>query len=517
MSCCRRKCLHEPASRTPGGCRPVADLRGHALLGIIAAIGTAGAVAALPLINLVHGPKQPDALRLPGYRRPLPVPTGRRSQAIAGMIVLIMVGVIMWMPAWVGLLAMLLAVLGLTVNLGMAFRSRRSRGALRERIRKAVAGYGPRFVIYTGRRNDASYQLAMWVPTLERLGVRYLVVLRHSEALRSTRAVTRAPIIVLPTGSDLDAIMVPGLQVAFYVNGIAENSTFVNYRSLTHVYLGHGDSDKELSVHPMHGMFDKVFVAGQAAIDRYQQAGVVIAREKFVIVGRPQLAQLDRARRPIASIKAPRVLYAPTWRGYNAQTTLSSLPVGPQIVSALIARGAVIRFRAHPFSWLGARERADVAAVDELLRRDREAAGRPHRLAAEGRETTSAEDFDSSDALITDIGSVLVDYFATGKPYAVVLPPGRHPDTAHGKWPSTEAAYLIDYDLVAANGSAACTDVLADLLGDDPLQDRRPTVAQHYLGEDPGDDRVFLAEVRKLLDGRHQHRHGDQQAVANRR
>lgn len=493
----------------------LADLRGHGVLGLIAALGTAGAVAALPLLNLVHGPRQPDAVALPGYRRPLPVPTGRRSQAIAGTIVLIMVVVIMQLPAWVGVLVMLLAGLGLIANLAMAYHSRRTRGAQRERIRTAVARYGPRFVIYTGRKNDASYQLAMWVPILERLGVRYLVVLRHPEALRSTRTVTRAPIIVLPTGSDLDSIMVPGLQVAFYVNGIAENSTFVNYRTLTHVYLGHGDSDKELSVHPMHGMFDKVFVAGQAAIDRYQQAGVLIAREKFVIVGRPQLAQLDRARRPIAEISSPRVLYAPTWRGYNAQTTLSSLPIGPHLVAALIERGAVIRFRAHPFSWLGARERADVSAVDELLKRDREANGRPHRLAAEGRETTSAEDFDSSDALITDIGSVLVDYFATGKPYAVVLPPGRHVDTAHSRWPSTEAAYLIDYDEVQSRGAQACRPALTDLLGDDPLRDRRPEVARHYLGEDPGDDRVFLSEVRRLLDGEPDQRPGGTRQISN--
>ena len=69
-------------------------------------------------------------------------------------------------------------------------------------------------------------------------------------------------------------------------------------------------------------------VAGQAAIDRYDQAGVTIPASKFVIVGRPQMSPLQRADRPIAEIDPPTVLFAPTWRGYNAQTTLSSLPVG---------------------------------------------------------------------------------------------------------------------------------------------------------------------------------------------
>jgi hypothetical protein len=479
----------------------LADSRGHGVLGLIAAIGTACEVVTLPLLGAVHGPKQATVDQLPGFRQPLPVPTGRSSQAIAGVIVLIMVLVLALLPDWVGFVIMLAAGLGLIANLAMAYRARRGRHRLRGQIRHAVAEYGPRFVIYTGRRNDASYQLTMWIPILERLDVPYLVVLRHHEALRSTKAATHAPIVVLPSGSDLDAIMVPSLKVAFYVNGIAENASFVNYRNLTHVYLGHGDSDKELSVHPMHGMFDRVFVAGQAAIDRYDRAGVIIPESKFVIVGRPQMAQLEHADRPISEIDPPTVLFAPTWRGYNAQTTLSSLPIGPAIVTGLIERGAVVHFRAHPFSWLGARERTEIIAIDDILRRDRESSGRAHRLGSEGRHATVAEAFNGSDALITDVGSVLVDYFATGKPYAVVLPRGQEIDGAREALPSTEAAYLICYDGVSEHGASGCAEALDGLLSTDPLADSRAAVAQHYLGDHPGDNQPFLDEARKLIDG----------------
>ncbi len=433
----------------------LAIARDRGLLGIVAAVGAAAGFAALPLVNAVHGPQRPDAVNLPGYRRPVPVPTGRAGQGIGGVMVLVITLSLLRLPAWTSLLIMILGGLGLVINLAMAYRSRRGRQAQQQRIRRAVEQYAPRFVIYTGRRNDASYQLRMWIPVLERLGVAYLVVLRHPEAVRSTVTTTTAPVVVLPTGSDLDAILVPGLRVAFYVNGVAENSTFVNYRSLVHVYLGHGDSDKQLSVHPMHGMFDRVFVAGQAAIDRYRQAGVVIPREKFAIVGRPQTAGLGRADRPIEEVTEPTVLFAPTWRGYNAQTTLSSLPVGPAVVSALARHGATVRFRPHPFSWLGAVERAEIAAVDEVLRRDRERSGRAHRLAGEGRTDALADDFDASDALISDVGSVLVDYFVTGKPYAVVLPPGQPAATAGADLPSTAAAYLVESGEISRRGADA--------------------------------------------------------------
>lgn len=477
----------------------IAVLRGCGWPAVVAAVGTAAVLAGWDLIRIVRGPEPAQAYRLPGYRRLRPLPSGRAGNGIIGLIVLIMVLLAWLLPGWVQLIGMLVAAAALLIMLRVAGNRRRHSGRHRDLLRTAVAEHHPRFVIYTGRRNDASYQLSMWIPVLERLQLPYVVVLRHREALESTLAVTTAPVLVLPSGSDLDVIMVPGLSVALYVNGVGENSSLVNYRELTHVYLGHGDSDKELSVHPMHAMFDRVFVAGQAAIDRYARAGVIIPAEKFVIVGRPQVAALARADRPIGRIQPPTVLYAPTWRGYNARTGLSSLPVGPTIVRALLKRGSVINFRPHPFSWLGAGERAQIAGIDELLRKDRESSRRPHRLAAEHRRATVAEDFDASDAMITDIGSMLVDYFATAKPYAVVLPPGQQASTARQDFPSTRSAHLIEYAALSGPIADRLDQLLDELLDTDPLAADRPAVASYYLGDHPNDEAPFFAAVRSLL------------------
>ena len=96
------------------------------------------------------------------------------------------------------------------------------------------------------------------------------------------------------------------------------------YRGLTHIYLGHGDSDKEISAHP--ATHEKIFVAGQAAIDRYSAHNVVIPAEKFYIVGRPQLDGVLSGVRERGADEPLTVLYAPTWLGYNKASTLSSLP-----------------------------------------------------------------------------------------------------------------------------------------------------------------------------------------------
>ena len=73
-------------------------------------------------------------------------------------------------------------------------------------------------------------------------------------------------------------------------------------------------------------MYDQIFAAGAAAIRRYADHGVRIPAEKFRIVGRPQVEQVQPAATPIAKVAQPTVLYAPTWRGHVEETMLYSLP-----------------------------------------------------------------------------------------------------------------------------------------------------------------------------------------------
>lgn len=491
------------------------------VLDVATALGVVLMLLALPVVALLDRQPRLVVSGLPGLRSTQPRPSVRLLRVGAGAVLLLVLT-----SLGLGWSILALVLIGV-VDIAMVLIVLRLRKELSRRPHRraaftaALVGYQPRFVVYTARRNDASYQLAMWLPQLEKLGLPYLVVVRHAEAIAHAREVTTAPVICCPTGADLDAVLVPGLLAAFYVNGVSENTNFVLYRQLQHVYLGHGDSDKEMSVHPMHAMFDRIFVAGRAAVERYEESGVQIDPEKFVIVGRPQLAGLRRASDPQAIEKAAvratsapsRVLVAPTWRGYNAVSSLSSLPIATRVVAALLAAGAEVVFRPHPFSWLGA-EQEQIEAVDALLRADRTATGRQHRLAADNRDATLSENFDDADALVTDIGSVLVDFFATEKPYAVVLPGGLDPARAPERYPSTSAAYRIgaaQFDPTplrtnqqpstpAANSSTDRPDWVHELLVEDPKSAERAVVRQHFLGDRPGDDKPFLNAARAMLD-----------------
>ena len=161
----------------------------------------------------------------------------------------------------------------------------------------AVADYGPEFYVYTSRPDDASYQIQMWLPYLERTGRRFIIIARTNVAARAIIANTSAPVITRRSLADLDRLIVPSLQGGVLRERLVRQRGAGAVPQLSHVYLGHGDSDKPPSYNPTHAMYDKVFCAGPAAIDRYGAHGVDIPRAKFEIVGRPQVESVQPARR----------------------------------------------------------------------------------------------------------------------------------------------------------------------------------------------------------------------------
>src|SRR5699024_9935482 len=167
----------------------------------------------------------------------------------------------------------------------------------------------------------------------------------------------------------------------------------------THVHLNHGDSDKPSSYHPMIAMFDQVFVAGQAAVDRFARHGVVVPQEKFVRVGRPQVADIvDHTVDPLPG--APTVLYAPTWRGGVRDMSFSSLPRGERVVQALLDAGVRVIFRPHPYWRRDKGSAAAVARIDALLAAA-STPERPHVTSDRAATASIVDNINRSDALVT--------------------------------------------------------------------------------------------------------------------
>jgi hypothetical protein len=362
-------------------------------------------------------------------------------------------------------------------------------------LARALRRHQPEFLIYFSAPPGSEYQIMMWLPYLERIGRPFLVLLREAEFLAPVAAATRAPVVVCPTPRAVDEAIVPSLRVAFYVNHGALNSHCIRFTQLTHIQLHHGDSDKAPSANPLTAIFDRIFVAGQAAIDRYERAGVVIPREKFVIVGRPQVEAIEVCDTHIRDRTDHTVLYTPTWTGHFADTDHCSLPIGEPLVRALLARGVTVILRAHPYTSQNPVSARQLAKLEEILAEDRSRTGRPHRWGTEATRKLSLVDcINHADALLSDVSGVISDFLFSGKPFAVTDMARRGDDFTRA-FPLARAAYVVRADL------SGLDEVLDGLLERDPLVEVRRRLRTEYLGDFPADRyaEAFLDAARREL------------------
>ncbi len=452
---------------------------------------TAGVMIVLlmaePLIGFVTRPVM-SARNLPGLRQP---PLARIPEPVflAGGVALCLIAAhqISLAPLIAAGLALASAVIGLGLAGYQLVRERR-KSSLRE-IRTALIEYRPSYAWHFHGTTQGAYQLRMWLPYLERTGERGILIARDPRFSSHAAGIDNLPVILVRSTEALEQLIVPGLRTFFYVNNHARNADGVRFGGLTHVHLGHGDSEKPASYAATTAMFDRIFVAGQAGVDRFARHGVLIPREKFVLVGRPQVEHLQVRPESTTPPAQPVVLYAPTWRGSLGDSLFGSLRSGESIVRALLRAGATVWFRPHPYDYRDAASRVLINRIDTLLAAD---PSRPHRSSEQTREDSVFDCLNASDALVTDISSIASDYLYTNKPFALV-DTGVAADV-DSTYPLVKAAYLLS--------TAADLDMqIAAFLGEDRRGPARAEIRNYYLGGWPAADYadVFVTAARAAM------------------
>jgi hypothetical protein len=442
-------------------------------------------VMAEPLVKTLLSTTKVVVRNLPGVP---PVPRAPFSPGwiAAGNVLAIVVAAVvaaLGAPGW-ALLVPALATVPLTLlTLRHALRATAASKRIERDTPAALRAYAPAFVVYYATVQGARYQLGMWLPYLERLDKPYVVITRNPATVAEIARMTKAPILVPRTdkkmSDHLDSMVVPSMKAAFYVQGSAANSTFQRY-PMTHVWLNHGDSDKQANYHPRHATYSKLFVSGQQGVDRYAAHGIEVPPGRFEIVGRPQIETIMVRDEPLPPGTPRTVLYAPTWKGGRPSTNYSSLPNGLTMIKAVLERGSTVIFRPHPLSYNDRTDAARIKAIHELLAADRTASGRQHVWGKKAeKEWDVAACFNASDALITDVSSIASDYLASGKPFAMcaVLSSG---EAFTAEFPMARVAYVIEPDL------STLDEALDHLHGDDPLADKRLAYRTYCLGENIG-------------------------------
>lgn len=398
-----------------------------------------------------------------------------------------------WMPPALDLAtAAVVALLALGWLVWTALQARglhAARGRWSDALVADLSAQDPAWLVYVslGAR-QSRYIVNQWLPALDALPRAGFLLVREANQLIPLAATTN-PVVYAPGTRDVERLTLPSLRVAFYLAYGERNSTLLREPRLRHVMLAHGDSDKATSASALIRAFDETWVAGQAAIDRFTAAGVDLGPERFAVIGRPQVAGL-----PVGpTTRTPKVLlYAPTFEGYYAQTTLSSLDVlGVELVRRVLATHPEVRvwFRPHPASGVARPSMlAAIAEIDAMLR----AAGDGNLVVAD-RGLSLPECLAGADVLVSDVSSVISDYLSTERPVIVCNPAGLPASDFVAAYPSQASSYLLGADLAGLDA------ILTHALTDDPLREARIAMKRHVLGDPPGGPQAaFAANVARI-------------------
>ncbi len=293
-----------------------------------------------------------------------------------------------------------------------------------------------------------SYQLIQWLEVLEVLRTQHPVgiVVRDADVAALLAERTSLSIFLAPTFSELTELYAAlDASVVLYCNNSPLNFQSLVDGRMLHVHINHGESDKQSMASNNAKAYDRVFVAGEAAVQRHLDGLMEFDTSRLVRIGRPQL---DLHPTPLLAPTTRRtVLYAPTWEGdadYNDYTSVDT--IGPEVVRRILDVADVrVVYKPHPkvttslAPAIQAGHLAILSLMSDAVAREPDAG---HTTVLTGNILAVMPD---CDAMVTDVSSVGLDwlYLRTDKP---ILITDRHQDTDRfrDEVPVSHCADVID-------------------------------------------------------------------------
>lgn len=356
----------------------------------------------------------------------------------------------------------------------------------------ASVAWQHRVMVFFADTRDSLYQIDGWYEPLRALDAEHgvVVVCMDSRTAAAVREASGLEVRTVAQDATLEGLLErSALRLCLYVNHNPLNFIPLRFRSLAHVSLLHGDSDKIVSVSNQVKAYDFAFVAGQAGADRLARYVPFFDAERHcLVIGRPQLdvapTDAGAGRRPGSTT----VLYAPTWEGAGPTVAYGSVAThGRAIVRSLVDAGHAVVYRPHPLSGVrdGAYGEADAEVRAAVVAAAEAEPGAGHRVSTGG---ALQRDMDAADLLICDVSAVASDWLPTTRPLLVTVPAAPTTKVA-------ETRMLSTVPRLRAEDAATAGAVVSDQIGSDPGRQQRVELIEYYFGDvSPG------AATRRFLE-----------------
>jgi len=370
-----------------------------------------------------------------------------------------------------------------------------------ERIFKNVESYEPSFVLYFSASDESFlYQISQWLPHLRNSGHRFIVITREGILFEPlVDLCEEIPVLQISQMGDLEKVIGSSVKGAFYVNPGMKNSHLIRLRNLTHIQLGHGESDKLASSAKTMRLYDIVAVAGLAAVNRFTDAGVNIHESQLRIIGRPQHKNLSITE-PNVPVKS--ILYAPTWESPDKSNNYSSVKeFGIPLLRFLINEypDLQILVKIHPLTGsVNPSLHNKIKEMEEMLldaNQSRTSSSQnQHRFMGVRSQDSINDVFEEADAMICDISSVLGDFLCTLKPTFLFDVQNIGEKILSEEYPTTRGSYYIP-------SVAELPSIIESGLVNDIKREERLEAAEYIFGERGKDSEAkFFALLNEIAN-----------------
>ena len=346
------------------------------------------------------------------------------------------------------------------------------------------------FIIHCGEGLNAGLnQLIPWIPVFLKSEANFLILVRNIPLFDELKK--NYPWLYIAYAKrviDIDELiqLMPDVTHVFYPSSTGNNIHLVRLNHLNHIFIGHGDSDKAASAHKALRLYDEIWTAGQAHIDRFAKSNFNTNHMTFLKVGRPHLAKVIEN----SKVKPERfnLLYLPTWEGIVEEANYSSIHLSGQIlreVSQLISSQVVIKF--HPLSGNRNQVLKNIRQQTEnIILQDSIDA----RVLAPTIEIS--QEIPNNKLFICDISGVVTECLAADAPIFVFIPQDKSIVIAE-----SEMSYQ-DYCYTYSNVAELLEKLAIVLDGDDYLAENRKKAINYFIGYNETIENRFINQLKSL-------------------
>lgn len=346
------------------------------------------------------------------------------------------------------------------------------------------------FVIHCGENASTGInQLIPWIPVFSESGNNFLILVRNIELFKLLEK--KYPWLHIAYAKrvvDIDALFkqLPETITVFYPSSTGNNIHLVRLNHLNHIFIGHGDSDKAASAHKALRLYDEIWTAGQAHIDRFKKSEFYTGHMKFLKVGRPNLQKILNNSDNLNG-KA-HILYLPTWEGIVEEANYSSTHISGQIIKAITnCNENILTIKYHPLT--GSRnnilkpifEMSNQLIISENLNAN---------ILNPSFEVSQA--ILKNNIFICDISGVVTECLAANCPIFVYIPLDKSISIAESEMSYSD--YCYTYSSVKE-----LTEKLIDVMsGNDYLAENRKNAIDYFIGYNETIENRFIQQLNSL-------------------